>query len=140
VTKTPLSAPDAAHRRFVIVHTILFTGFAVVMAAVVPILARVHAPWLRWLIALGPVVLLALWGWEFVRMIRRSDEMMRATHMRAVAISAGPVLLAGSLWDILARLLPAPGIPMFLMLPAAAIVYGVAITVLCPPPPRRTST
>lgn len=132
MTKTPLSPPDAAQRRFMIAHLGLLVGFAAVMPATVFILHRVETPWQRWLLAIGPVALLTLWASEFFRMIRASDEMMQAVHLRAVAISAGLVLLAASLWDIITRLAAAPPVPVFLLLPASAVVYGVAIAIQTP--------
>jgi uncharacterized membrane protein len=132
VTKAPLSAPDAAQRRFMFAHLGLLGGFTVVMVATTVILARVETPWMRWVFAIGPVALLAVWAWEFFRMIRSSDEMMQAVHLRAVALSTGTVLVAASLWDILARLLPAPALPTFLLLPASAMVYSIAIAILAP--------
>jgi uncharacterized membrane protein len=113
-------------------HIGLLAGFAAVMLATTSILHRIQTPWQRWLLAIGPVALLALWAWEFLRLIRSSDEMMQAMHLRAIAISAGTVLLAASLWDIVARLAPAPGVPAFLLLPASAVVYGVAVAILTP--------
>jgi hypothetical protein len=115
-----------------IAHLGLLVGFAAVMPATVFILHRVETPWQRWLLAIGPVALLTLWASEFFRMIRASDEMMQAVHLRAVAISAGLVLLAASLWDIITRLAAAPPVPVFLLLPASAVVYGVAIAIQTP--------
>ena len=73
--KTPQSAPDAAFRRFQIIHASYLTGFAVVMLLSKDILPRITVPWGRWLFAATPVALLALWAWEFGHMIRASDEM-----------------------------------------------------------------
>lgn len=128
----PQSAPDAARRRFVLAQTAILVGFAAVMVATTIILRRVDVPWQRWLFAGGPVALLILWAWEFFRMIRADDEMMQAVHLRAVALSAGLVLLAASLWDVLVRLLAVPAAPAFLLLPAFALVYGLALTILTP--------
>jgi len=127
MTRPPLSTPDAARRRFMVIQMVVLAAFAVVMIATATIMQRIDSPTHRWLYAAGPVAILILWAWEFFRMIRRDDEMMQVIHLRAVALSAGLVLLAASLWGILERLLQAPGLPNFLLLPAFAVVYSVAI-------------
>lgn len=53
VTKPPLSAPDAALRRFRIVHAFYLTAFAVVMLLSKGIMARITIPGGRWLFALA---------------------------------------------------------------------------------------
>ena len=47
---------------------------------------------------MAPLVVLALWAWEFFKVVRDDDEMMQAFYLRAVAISAMIVLVAGTMW------------------------------------------
>ena len=132
VTKPTLSAPDAALRRFRIVHAFYLTAFAVVMLLSKGIMARITIPGGRWLFALAPVALLALWAWEFARMIRAADERQQPVYLRALALSSGLVLLAATLWDVLARLGGAPTVPVYLLLPASALVFGIVHAKLAP--------
>ncbi|HEY6816439.1 MAG TPA: hypothetical protein VI168_12940 [Croceibacterium sp.] len=124
-----LSPPDAARRRYNIVHTLVMFAFAGSIVAV----ARFGpgaAPALRWALVALPAVLLALAVWEFVRMVRRDDEMMQLLYLRAVSISAGAVLVAGTIWGMIEVLLGTPAFPAFLLLPAFATIYGVVFSVL----------
>lgn len=125
MSQSKLSPPDAAMRRFLFVQFAVLGGFAGVMTATNAVIPGVEEPWRRWLFAAGPVSLLLLWAWEFFRAIRAQDEMMQAIHLRTVAIAAGLVLLGASLWGIPERLLRAPELPAFLLLPIFAVVYGV---------------
>ena len=126
VTKPALSPPDAAFRRFQIVHAFYISAFTVVMLLANRVLPQITAPWGRWVFALAPVVLLALWAWEFARMIRKSDERQQALYLRALAFGFGVVLVAATLWDVMARMAGAPSLPVFLLLPASVLVYGIA--------------
>jgi hypothetical protein len=125
VTKTPLSRPDAAFRRYQIVHAFYLSAFTVVMVAANRILPHITAPWGKWLFALAPVALLALWAWEFARMIRMADERQQFLHLRALAFGFGVVLLAATLWEVMARMGGAQSVPVYLLLPASVLVYGV---------------
>lgn len=126
MNQTNLSPPDAAMRRFRIVQFAVLAGFAAVMVATSAVIPTAPMAWQRWLFAAGPVSLLLVWAWEFFRVIRAQDEMMQAMHLRTVAIAAGLVLLGASLWGIPERLLHAPELPAFLLLPLFALVYGIA--------------
>jgi len=121
---TKLSPPDQAMRRFRTLQFALLVAFVAVMLATNAVLPRTQLPWQRWLFAAGPTSLLLLWAWEFFRAIRAQDEMMQAIQLRAVAVAAGLVLLGASLWGIPERLLGAPQLPAFLLLPLFALVYG----------------
>jgi hypothetical protein len=125
IRENKLSPPDAAMRRFLFVQFAVLGGFAGVMLATNAVIPTAHMAWQRWLFAAGPVALLLVWAWEFFRVIRAQDEMMQAMHLRTIAVAAGLVLLGASLWGIPARLLGAPELPAFLLLPIFAVVYGV---------------
>lgn len=130
VARRPLSAPDSARRRFVIAQFGLAAAFAISMSAAATLIPRFDQPVHRWLFALVPVLLLTVWAWRFFEMIRADDEMMQALHLRAVAISAGLVLLAVSFCGIFERLVGVSAVPAFLQLPAFALIYGIAMAYL----------
>ena len=125
MSQPKLSPPDRAMRRFLFLQFVLLGAFAGVMMATEAVIPRTSLSWQRWLFAAGPVSLLLLWAWEFFRAIRAQDEMMQAIHLRAIAAAAGLVLLGASLWGIPERLLGAPQMPAFLLLPVFAVVYGI---------------
>jgi hypothetical protein len=125
-----LSPPDAARRRFTFRHLAILAAFAVAMLAAGEFMPRLEESPLRWLLAAAPVAVLALWGWEFYKMVRDDDEMMRAMHLRVTAISGMLVLLTGTMWGILERLLGAPVFPAYLLLPAYAAVSGIIMALL----------
>jgi len=124
-----LSPPDAARRRYNIVHTLLMLAFAGSIFIAVR-LGPAATPALRWILVALPPVLLAVAAWEFVRMVRKDDEMMQLLYLRAVSISAGAVLVAGTIWGMIEVLLGMPAFPAFLLLPAFAVIYGVVFSVL----------
>jgi hypothetical protein len=126
MSETKLSPPDAAVRRFRLVQMCVLVSFTAVMIATSAVIPNAPMAWQRWLFAAGPVALLLLWAWEFFRVIRAQDEMMQALHLRTIAIAAGLVLLGSSLWGIPERMLGAPQLPAFLLLPLFALVYGIA--------------
>lgn len=124
--QTKLSPPEKAMRRFLFVQFAVLGAFAGVMLATYAVLPRAQLPWQRWLFAAGPVALLMLWAWEFFRAICAQDEMMQALQLRTIALACGLVLLGASLWGIPERLLGAPQLPAFLLLPLFAVVYAIA--------------
>jgi hypothetical protein len=127
---TRLSPPDAARRRFVFRHLAILAAFAAAVLAAGEFLPRVEEPPLRWLLAAAPIAVLALWGWEFYKMVRDDDEMMRALHLRVTAISGMLVLLGGTMWGVLERLMGVPVLPTYLLLPVYAVVSGVIMAFL----------
>ncbi len=124
------SAPDVARRRFVLVQFGLVAAFTAAMLTASTMIPRFEQSLYRWLLALVPIWLLIVWAWRFFEMIRADDEMMQALHLRAVAISAGLVLLGVSLWGILERLVGVSAVPAFLQLPAFALIYSMTMVYL----------
>lgn len=124
----PGNAPDVARRRFVAVQSGLAAAFTIAMLAAGTFISRVDQTVYRWLLALIPILLLVAWAWRFLEMIRADDERMQAIHFRAIALGAGLVVLAVSLWGIFERLIGAPAIPAFFQLPAFAMIYGWAMS------------
>lgn len=124
-----LSPPDAARRRYLVVHIVLMIAFTGSMFAVVGVGPTTH-PIVRGLLVLLPAVLLALSVLEFARMVRNSDEMMKPLYLTAVSISATLVLVAGTVWGLLEVLLDTPRFPAFLLLPAFALLYGIVLPLL----------
>lgn len=128
MNQTKLSPPDAAMRRFRFVQFAVLGGFVAVMLATSAVIPTAPMLWQRWLFVAGPVALLLVWAWEFYRVICAQDEMMQAIHLRTIAIAASLVLLGVSLWGIPVRMLDAPELPSFLLLPIFAVVYSVVWT------------
>src|SRR5688572_28722565 len=116
-----LSPPDAARRRFNFVHTVVMLAFAVSIFVAVRF-APGAPPALRWGLVALPNVLLTLAAWEFVRMVRNDDEMMQLLYLRAISISAGLVIVAGTIWGLIEVLIDVPGFPAFLLGPAFAAI------------------
>ncbi len=122
------SPPDAARRRFAIRRGAIMLAFGLsVLAATlwIPRPAMLH-----WPLVAAPLVLLALWGWEFFKVIRDDDEMMQALALRAVSLSAVLVLLLATMWGVLELLVGAPQFPLFLLLPSFAALYGVTSAIV----------
>ena len=124
MTNPRLSPPDAARRRFMLVQTAILIAFAGAMVATRLLIPQLEDPAQRWLLAAIPAVLLGWWAWEFFRMVRADDEMMQAYHLRIAAISGMLVLLGGTIWGMFERLVDAPALPAYLLLPAYALVSG----------------
>jgi hypothetical protein len=120
-----LSPPDAARRRYAFVQAAVLGAFAIAMLLAGMLLPRATGGLQRWLLAVAPLGLLALWAWNFFKVIRDDDEMMRAFYLRVVAISAVMVLLLGTMYGIVERLLGAPAFPAFLLLPTFAALFGI---------------
>ena len=126
MTPKPARHPDVARRRFFLIQTVLALAFAAVIVATSFALPRAANPVAQWLLSAGPVALLALWAWEFFKVVRDADEMLHVLQLRTIAISAGLVLLLATMWGVLERMLGLPKFPLFLLLPAFATVHGVA--------------
>jgi hypothetical protein len=77
-----------------------------------------------------PSLALAGWAWVFGAMIHSSDEMMRELRTRAVALSAGAVLVLATIWGLFASLTGLPAFPGFLLMPGFVLAYVVALAIL----------
>ena len=130
MTSRRVSPPDAARRRFLFVQSCIIVAFAAATLVTGALLPSVEGTSLRWLLAAGPVLLLVLWAWQFYKMIRDDDEMMQAFHLRVVAISGMLVLLGGTIWGVLERLLGVPALPAFMLLPAYAVVSSLVMALV----------
>lgn len=122
---TRLSPPDAARRRYAARQGFIMMAFGLAVAGAAAALRHVEEPSLRWLLAAVPVGVLVLWGWQYYRAVRDDDEMMRAFYYRTAAISGVLVLLGGTMWGLLEKLLGIPPLWTFLLLPIFAVVHGV---------------
>lgn len=122
------NARDLARRRFLVIQGGVVFALAVAVIATKFAVLHVDERALQWLLSAGPIALLALWAWEFFRLVRNDDEMMQALHIRAISMSAMIVLLGGTMWGVLERLINVPQFPLFLLLPAFALTYGLVWT------------
>ena len=121
---------DVARNRSLFASTSVIIIFAATVPLIALLLERVEEDVLRWLLALMPIVLLSLWVWQFYRMVRNDDEMMQTLYLRAVAVSAMLVLIGGTMWGLLERLLAVPALPAFVLLPGFALVFGFIWSIL----------
>ncbi|WP_339742650.1 hypothetical protein [uncultured Maricaulis sp.] len=121
---------DRAFGSFTLRNTLLVLGYVLSLVLAMSWLDSVTPPfWRIGLLAL-PSLFLAGWVWAFSAMIQSSDEMMRDLRIRAVALSAGTVLLLATIWGLFAQLLDAPDLPAYLLLPGFALGYGVALQII----------
>jgi len=127
MARPQLSKPDAARRRFIVVHLALCMAFAVAMLGTVEALKRLEDPAARWLVTAVPIGVLMAWAWAFAGFVRTSDEMIQQLQLRAVAISGAAIILLMTAWGTLERLMPVPEFPLFLAGPAFAVVYGLVL-------------
>lgn len=125
---TRRSPPDAARHRFAFRQGAIMLAFGISVFAAT--LWVPPSPALRWLLVALPIALLALWGWEFFKVIRDDDEMMQALALRAISFSGVLVLLLATMWGLLETFVRAPQFPLFLLLPAFAAIYGIALAVM----------
>lgn len=124
------NATERAFGRFTLFHTLLILAYALGLVLAMSWLDGATQPVVRiGLIAL-PSLALAGWAWVFGAMIYSSDEMMRELRTRAVALSAGAVLVLATLWGLFASLTSLPAFPGFLLMPGFALVYVVALQIL----------
>ncbi|MCH8520405.1 hypothetical protein [Glycocaulis sp.] len=72
-----------------------------------------------------PIGFLAGWVVVWIYVIRESDEMIRHLMILSTAVSAGAVLLAVTVWGLLAMHSDLPGVAEIYLFPAFAIVYAV---------------
>ncbi len=122
------SPPDAARHRFAIRQGAIMLAFGLSVFAAA--LLAPPSPVLRGLLVSLPIALLALWAWEFFKVIRDDDEMMQALALRAISFSGVLVLLLATMWGMLELLVGAPQFPLFLLLPAFAAIYGISSAIV----------
>jgi hypothetical protein len=122
-----VSPHDADRNRFLILHVIYLLVFMTTMFGGLYIRHAYASTTLRLGGAAVPALVLLVWAWEFVRLIRRADEMMQLVYYRSIAIGAGAVVLGGAIWGLLEQIVNAPSIPMVMGLPVFASAFGAAM-------------
>jgi hypothetical protein len=123
----PVSPPDAARNRFMIVHAALALLFVIAMLFGAGVISTDSSLAARMAATAAPAAVLTVWAWEFARMVIHADEMMRAIHLRAIAVAAGVVLFGVSLWHLFAVMLGLPEFSQTFLLPAFAVIYSLAM-------------
>jgi len=124
------SATPAQRQRYLRAFLPAMAAYVVVLFASVWLLKRIDDPlWLRALIALTPVVPVALGLRAVVRYIREIDELQQRIELEAVSIATALVslvyLAAGFLQ--LAKVIAAPAdIAMIWVFPLICLCYGIA--------------
>src|SRR5690606_32939624 len=99
---TRRSPPDAARHRFAFRQGAIMLAFG--LAVVAATRSVPPSPVLHWLLVALPIALLALWAWEFFKVVRADDEMMQALALRAISFSGVLVLLLATMWGMLEML------------------------------------
>lgn len=127
--KTCDMSTPAQRRRYLrdVVPVSIAYGAAMVGSAL--LLERIDAPALRALVALVPLVFVALLLRATVRYIREADELQRRIEIEAVSVAAAFVSLVyfgGGLLQM-ARVIALPAtVAMLLVFPLTALAYAVA--------------
>ncbi|MBA4802297.1 MAG: hypothetical protein H2040_10580 [Euryhalocaulis sp.] len=125
------TAPSQSRlKRFRRTGTLALLLYVAVLVPSILLFSSVSQQGIRLALAALPVLPMAWWGYEFVRMTRGGDEMQREIQFRAIMISAGGVVFAASLWGIFSFIMGWPEPPLFLLLPAAALTHTAAMAVL----------
>ena len=123
------AVPRALSRRYARELTPAMALYIGVMLVWRQLLARVDATWLRVLVALLPVLLIAWVMRAFVRYVRDCDELQRRIELESGAI-AGLLLSAGYLaagFLQTAGLIDIPAkVAMLWVFPSLCLLYGVA--------------
>lgn len=114
-------------KQWVILPTLV--AYIVVMLYVWPLEPRIHALWLRWLVALLPVLAVAIVTGAMARYIMRCDELERRQQLEALGIAAGVVgLVSFALGLLVATKLVVinGGFALLMVFPALCLVFGIA--------------
>lgn len=119
-----------AQRRYVREFFPAMIAYVVVVFSVWPMADHVHATWLKVLIALAPILPVALVVRAVVRKILASDELERRVQLEAISIAS----LSVGMLSFAAGFLASAGVLPFdsstmliLVLPLLFVVYGVAL-------------
>ena len=70
------------------------------------------------------IVLLTAWWASIVISIRRLDELQQAIETRSLAIAGGLTVWITIVWGFLQLALEVPELPLFMVGPLAAMIYG----------------
>jgi hypothetical protein len=123
----PLSGPDIAARRYAWAQSALAILFAASVIAAAYLVRGADTNLMRWMAVALPAAVFLVWTWVAVRSIRAADEMVQAALVRAVAIAGTLVTVAATIWGLFETLLAAPRLPIFLLAPAFAVCFGIAV-------------
>ncbi|RDD80745.1 hypothetical protein DVJ77_16065 [Dyella tabacisoli] len=118
----------AVDRRYKREFTAAMTAYVLMMLFVWPLAAQTQLLWVKALIALLPVVPIALVIRAMVRFVLGSDELQRRLHLEALALATGVIgLLSMALgFQIAAKVIALDGTILFWVYPGLCVVYGTA--------------
>ena len=117
---------DRVYSLFVERQSLFMIGFVLTLLLAMYQAGDAGSTAMRVALAALPAIMLASWAWAFAAMIRGADEMLQILHLKAVAASAGIVLTTATLWGLAGAILPElAALPVFLLLPAFAVIYAI---------------
>lgn len=72
-----------------------------------------------------PILILTVWWAHIIFMIRRMDELEQAIETRSMAMACAATVWITTVWGMLQLFVGAPKLPLVMVAPLAAIIYGV---------------
>ncbi len=72
-----------------------------------------------------PIVILSAWWVHIIFAIRRMDELEQAIEMRSMAMACAATVWITTVWGMLQLFAGAPELPLVMVAPLAAVIYGV---------------
>jgi len=86
--------------------------------------------WSIYGLTLIPALAILVWMWAHWRYVHEIDEYMRSIQHRAMLIGITILMAVSSFWGLLEFFGDVPAIPIFYVLPAYYIFYGLAQAVI----------
>lgn len=114
-----------ALRRYAI-EASLAVAFVAAMLVAGPIIKNAEAgAYLRLVAVILPATVLTIWFAAYYFAIRAMDELEQAMEMRSLAIACGITFWATTIWGLSNLALATPVLPIALIAPLAAAIFGV---------------
>lgn len=120
------AALTPARRRFMLRCLPALAAFTLVSMLMPWLMAQIAAPWLKLLVVLLPIALIAVVLIEMLRHGFSEDELFRREHMRALSLAGLLTCFLTFAWGMLETWVDAPRAPMVVVLPLFAGAYGFA--------------
>lgn len=84
----------------------------------------------KFMTALPVIIILTLWWALHVKRITQLDELQRTIELRSLAIACGVILWITTVWGVMSIWGGMPELPLVIVAPLAAVVYGIIRTVI----------
>jgi hypothetical protein len=72
-----------------------------------------------------PILVLTGWWVHIIIAIRRMDELEQAIEVRSMAMACAATVWITTVWGMMQVFAGAPGLPLVMVAPLAAVIYGV---------------